>query len=78
MGSAIFAAAAAGASKGGMATVEEAAERMGALESRVYTPGKAASAVYEKLYAEYKTLHDYFGRGENGVMKRLRAITAEA
>ena len=76
LGSAIFAAAAAGASKGGMATVEEAAERMGALESRVYTPGKAASAVYEKLYAEYKTLHDYFGRGENGVMKRLRAIAA--
>ena len=76
LGSAIFAAAAAGASKGGMATVEEAAERMGALESRVYTPGKAASVVYEKLYAEYKTLHDYFGRGENGVMKRLRAIAA--
>ena len=31
-----------------------------------------------KLYDEYKILHDYFGRGENNVMKRLRAIKAES
>ena len=33
--------------------------------------------IYNKLYAEYKTLHDYFGRGENDVMKRLKKIAAE-
>ncbi|MEA4824380.1 MAG: ribulokinase [Clostridiaceae bacterium] len=76
LGSAIFAAAAAGAENGGLASVEEAAERMGAVDSRVYLPKEKAADVYDKLYAEYKTLHDYFGRGENDVMKRLRAIKA--
>ena len=35
-------------------------------------------AVYNKIYAEYVRLHDYFGRGENNVMKTLRDIAAEA
>ena len=30
--------------------------------------------VYDELYAEYVRLHDYFGRGENEVMHRLRAV----
>lgn len=30
-----------------------------------------------KLYAEYLCLHDYFGRGENNVMKTLKRIKAE-
>jgi L-ribulokinase len=29
------------------------------------------------LYAEYVTLHDYFGRGANDVMKRLKTLKAE-
>jgi len=33
--------------------------------------------VYAKLYAEYAILHDYFGRGANDVMKRLKAIKEE-
>jgi L-ribulokinase len=32
--------------------------------------------VYDKLFAEYVRLHDYFGRGENDVMKRLKKIKA--
>ena len=27
-----------------------------------------------KVYREYQTLHDYFGRGGNDVMKRLKKI----
>jgi L-ribulokinase len=34
--------------------------------------------VYERLYSEYKTLYDYFGRDQNEVMKRLRALRREA
>jgi L-ribulokinase len=34
--------------------------------------------VYDRLYAEYATLHDYFGRGGNDVMHRLRAMRREA
>jgi len=37
-------------------------------------PDPVAAAVYDELYAEYKTLHDYFGRGANDAMKRLRGI----
>ena len=29
------------------------------------------SNTYKKLFAEYKTLHDYFGTGVNRVMERL-------
>ena len=31
-----------------------------------------------RLYAEYKQLHDHFGRGGSDVMKRLKAIRREA
>jgi L-ribulokinase len=43
-----------------------------------YRPNPAARAVYDRLYAEYRLLHDYFGRGGNEVLKRLRAIRREA
>ena len=36
--------------------------------------GSANAAVYDDLFAEYKILHDYFGRGANDVMKRLKQI----
>ena len=55
-------------------SIGDAISAMGAGSSRVYTPDKENAAKYDKLYAEYKTLHDYFGRGENDVMKRLRNI----
>ena len=41
-------------------------------------PNPAAVKTYERLYAEYLTLHDYFGRGANDAMKRLKLIRAEA
>ena len=41
------------------------------------TPIPENAAVYDKLFAEYVTLHDYFGRGANDVMKRLKAIKKE-
>jgi L-ribulokinase len=50
---------------------------MAHLRDEAYTPNPAAKAVYDKLYAEYVTLHDYFGRGANDVMKRLKALKAE-
>ena len=62
----------------GYDTVFEAANRMGKLKDVVYTPNPQAAAVYDKLYAEYNILHDYFGRGANDVMKRLKAIKKEA
>ena len=51
---------------------------MNSLSDLVYHPNPEASAVYDKLFAEYQLLHDYFGRGGNDVMMRLRDIAADA
>ena len=78
LGSAMHGAVAAGAEAGGFADITEAAARMAHLRDEVYRPIPANKAVYDQLYAEYVTLHDYFGRGANDVMKRLKAIRAKA
>lgn len=70
LGSAIFAAVAAGL----YPTAIDAVRAMGSRVEKVYEPQMDDAAVYERLYQEYKLLHDYFGRGGNDVMKRLKAI----
>ncbi|HEX4061023.1 MAG TPA: ribulokinase [Streptosporangiaceae bacterium] len=70
LGSAIHAAVAAGA----YPDVPTAAAAMGTLHRDVYRPDPASADVYDELYTEYIRLHDYFGRGENQVMHRLRAL----
>lgn len=74
LGSAIFAALAAGL----YGTLQDAAAGMGNLSDTVYTPDPPAVKVYDALYREYRTLHDYFGRGENQVMKRLKKLREES
>ena len=66
----MFGAVAAGAAAGGHATIEDAARAMARLKDQVYEPNPANREVYDVLYREYVRLHDYFGRGENDVMKR--------
>jgi L-ribulokinase len=78
LGSAMFAAVAAGKSAGGHDTIFEAARHMARLQDVVYRPIPAHQAVYDRLYAEYVTLHDTFGRGANDVMKRLKALRQQA
>ena len=78
LGSAIYAAAAAGSARGGYDSLSSAVDAMQNVSDTVYHPNPEATAVYDRLYAEYLRLHDYFGRGENDVMKRLRAIRTEA
>jgi L-ribulokinase len=78
LGSAMYAAVAAGSSAGGYADIEEAAAAMAHLRDTVYVPAKAHQAVYDDLFAEYHTLYDYFGRGGNDVMKRLKRIRRSA
>ena len=74
LGSAIHAAVAAGA----YATIRDAAHAMGKLNRDVYTPNATSADAYDALYEEYTILHDYFGRGANDVMHRLKAIKREA
>jgi L-ribulokinase len=77
LGSAMHAAVAAGKAAGGYDSIVDAAKAMARLRDEHYVPNPAAKAVYDKLYAEYVQLYDYFGRGANDVMKRLKALKAE-
>jgi len=77
LGSAIFAAVAAGEKAGGYADVFAAAKAMGKVKEKYFTPIKENVVAYEKLFSEYKILHDFFGRGGNDVMKRLKNIKDE-
>jgi L-ribulokinase len=49
---------------------------MASLRAESYQHNLANKEVYDQLYAEYVTLHDYFGRGANDVMKRLKELKA--
>ncbi|HEY0071444.1 MAG TPA: ribulokinase, partial [Chloroflexia bacterium] len=77
VGSAMHAAVAAGVEAGGYPDIATAARHMGGLRDEKYVPIPEHARVYELLYSEYKTLYDYFGRGQNEVMKRLRALRRE-
>ena len=74
LGSAILAAAAVGSEKGGYDNAFDAIRAMAQTEQKVYMPIAENVAVYEQLFREYRRLHDYFGRGENDVMKRLKKL----
>jgi L-ribulokinase len=74
LGAAIHAAVAAGA----YPDVATAASAMGRRIADAFTPDEGRAAAYDRLYAEYRTLHDHFGRGGNDVMHRLAALKREA
>jgi len=77
LGSAMFGAVAAGKAAGGYDNIYEATKVMAHQRPEKYQPDAAHKKVYDRIYAEYVLLHDYFGRGENDVMKRLKALKAE-
>lgn len=70
LGSAIHAAVAAGA----YPDVHAASAAMGRVDRGVYQPDPDRARAYDALYAEYRGLHDHFGRGGDDVLLRLRAI----
>jgi L-ribulokinase len=74
LGSAMFGAVAAGEAAGGYDSIFEAAQHMARLKDEIYKPVAENTAIYDQIYAEYARLHDYFGRGENDVMKRLKEL----
>ncbi|MDD6682610.1 MAG: ribulokinase [Clostridiales bacterium] len=78
LGAAIFGTVSAGSELGGYDDVITGARKMGQVKNLVYTPIPEHVAVYEKLFREYRILHDYFGRGANDVMKRIKEIKKQA
>ncbi|MEG0271509.1 MAG: ribulokinase, partial [Clostridia bacterium] len=74
LGSAIFGAVAAGSALGGYDDVFTAASAMGKVRDLVYKPIPENVRLYNKIFAEYRILHDALGRGANDVMKRLKSL----
>jgi L-ribulokinase len=74
LGSALHAAVAAGA----YPDIRAAAAAMGRVTRDAWLPSSDDADRYDALYAEYRTLVDYFGRHGNDVMRRLRGIRREA
>jgi len=70
LGSAIFAAKASGLYD----NIVDAVGKMGKKPVKSYIPIPENTKKYNKLYQEYRILHDYFGKGGNEVMKRLKNI----
>jgi L-ribulokinase len=77
LGSAMHGAVAAGAANGGYDSIVEASLKMARLRDESYQPNAENKALYDLLFKEYVTLHDYFGRGDNDVMKRLKELKSE-
>ena len=77
LGAAMHGAVAAGRAGGGYDNIAEAARHMAHVQKLTYRPKPHNHAVFNQLFQEYRTLHDYFGRGGNDVMKRLKALRRE-
>ncbi|MEH7480939.1 ribulokinase [Neobacillus drentensis] len=78
LGSAMFGAVAAGKERGGYDSITDAAKDMGRVKDYVYQSINDQAQVYDQLFTEYARLYDYFGRGENNVMKTLKKIKKDS
>jgi L-ribulokinase len=74
LGAAIYGAVAAGKVNSGYDNVFDASSRMANLLDDTYNPNQEHHQMYQQLFAEYKRLNEYFGRGLNDVMKRLKTL----
>ena len=72
LGAAMFGAVAAGSENSGYDDIFEASKKMSKSPVKIYKVIQKNNLLYEELYKEYKILHDYFGKSENEVMKRLK------
>ncbi len=73
-GSAMYGAVAAGLDADGYDSIFEASRHMAHLREETSKPIPQHQEIYDQLYREYVTLHDYFGRGANDVMKHLKRL----
>ncbi len=79
LGAAIFGAIAAGKEKSGFASVQKVQEKICRFKPQTYKPVQATHLIYDKIYRNYKKLHDMFGVPDYtgnlyGVMKDMLQI----
>lgn len=77
LSSAIWGSLAAGSERGGFDSLDLATQVLANQQDKVYHPNAEAKSAYDALYREYEILHDYFGRGANDVMKRLKTLAEQ-
>jgi L-ribulokinase len=75
LGSAMFAAVAAGPELGGYGSIVEASQRMARLGDDIYQPDETSKSTYDDLYSIFKELHDTMA-GSSSPMRRLRTVQA--
>ncbi len=73
-GSALFGAVAAGRDAGGFADIATATATLAVPAARTFKPNAEAKAVYDRVFALYRSLHDTLGRRDVGVMHELKAL----
>ena len=76
LSAAIYGAYVAGSAAGGYDKLDDAVAAMSKVKDVQYHPNLENSKIYDELFHEYELLHDYFGRGENDVMKHLKDLKA--
>ncbi len=74
LGSAILGIAAAEEEVTGYKDANDVARHLGKVKKETFKSIKENVIIYNDLYKEYLHLHDYFGKGGNNVMKRLKQI----
>lgn len=78
LGSAIYAALAAGKEKGGHDSYEEAVRSMSRQKEPGYQPCERHTKIYDRLYAEYCKLGKRLNDGEDSILHKLREISSES
>ena len=78
LGSAIFAALAAGPERGGYATPQDAVGRMAPPPMAVFSPDPGRHALYAALYPVYQDLFNHFGKAQTHLMESLAALRSRA
>ena len=74
LGAAMLGIAAAPSEVTGYQNLTEIVEKLSKRGDVAYRPNPENKEVYDKLFEEYKTLLEYFGKGANDVMKRLNKM----
>ncbi len=74
LGAAMFGALAAGSAGDGYDSIEDAVAVMASIEDKIYEPVPENVSIYNRLFDEFRKIHDYFGRGENPVMEFLKSV----
>ena len=71
LGAAILGSVAAGLKYGGYGSYAEAIKKMTVPAKKTYKPNRENLEIYNKIFVDYKLLHDFFGRDNPSIMKNL-------